>query len=101
MSEFNIEYRVRTRLKSQVLTDFVVELTPAPPTMRDESEDWWTLMVDVTSNVKGSGIEVYLRSPDGEVVEQSFHLGFSASNSESEYEALIARLRLAKALQAQ
>ena len=56
LSKFDIEYWVRTSLKSQVLTDFVVEFIPEPPTTRDESEDWWTLMVDGASNVKGSGI---------------------------------------------
>lgn len=55
-------------------------------------------MVDGASNIKGSGIGVYLNSHDGEVIKQSFSLEFSTSNNEAEYEALIARLRLAKAL---
>lgn len=38
---------------------------------------------------------VRLKSPTWEVLEQSFHLGFLASNNEAEYEALIAGLRLA------
>ena len=69
LSEFDIAYQVRTSLKSQVLADFVVELTPGPPTTRDESKDWWTLMVDGASNVKISGVGVYFRSLDGEVIE--------------------------------
>ena len=52
-------------------------------------------MVDGASNVKGSSVGVHYKSPDGEVIEQSFHLGFNASNNEAEYEALIAGLRLA------
>ena len=55
-------------------------------------------MVDEASNVKGSGVGVYRRSPDGEVIEQSFRLGFNASNNEAEYEALIAILNLTKTL---
>ena len=52
-------------------------------------------MVDGASNVKDSGIGVYCRSTDGEVIEQFFRLRLKASNNEAEYEALIAGLRLA------
>ena len=55
-------------------------------------------MVDGASNVKGLGIVVYLKSTNNEVIEQSFRLGFKASNNEAECEALIAGLQLAKAL---
>ena len=98
LSEFDIEYRVRTSLKSQIFADFVAELTPDPPTTNIKPEDWWTLMVNEASNVKGSGVGVYCRSLDSEIIEQSFRLGFNASNNDAEYEALIAGLRLAKTL---
>lgn len=55
-------------------------------------------MVNRVSNVKGSGIEVYLKSPNHEVIKQSFRQGFKDSNNEVEYEALIAGLWLAKKL---
>lgn len=98
LSEFDIEYRARTSLKSQVLVDFVAELTPDPPKTNDEPEEPWTLMVDGATNVKGSGVGVYLKSPHNEVIKQPFQLGFKASNNEAEYEALIAGLQLVKAL---
>lgn len=41
-----------------------------------------------------------LVSPDGRMLEQSIHLGFKASNNEAEYEALIAGLKLAAAMEA-
>ena len=56
LSEYDIEYQVRTSLKSQVLADFVAELTPDPSMTSSQEENWWTLMVDGASNVKGSGI---------------------------------------------
>ncbi|KAF8077386.1 hypothetical protein N665_1041s0001 [Sinapis alba] len=56
----------------------------------------WILPVDGASSNKGSGIGIHLQSPTGELFEQSFQLGFAASNNEAEYEALIAGLRLAK-----
>ncbi|KAF8113529.1 hypothetical protein N665_0049s0044 [Sinapis alba] len=55
----------------------------------------WILHVDGASSNKGSGIGVHLQSPTGELIEQSFRLGFAASNNEAEYEALITGLRLA------
>lgn len=68
--------------------------------MNDEPKQQWTLMVNRASNVKGSSIGVYLKSPNHEVIKQSFRIGFKASNNEAEYEALIAGLWLAKALRA-
>ncbi|KAF8114408.1 hypothetical protein N665_0038s0032 [Sinapis alba] len=50
----------------------------------------WILHVDGASSNKGSGISVHLQSPTGELIKQSFQLGFTASNNEAEYEALIA-----------
>lgn len=46
--------------------------------------------MDGASNTWGSRIEIVLGSPEG--VEHSLKLGFSASNNEIEYEALVAKL---------
>ncbi|XP_024015916.1 uncharacterized protein LOC112089172 [Eutrema salsugineum] len=100
LSECNIEYRGRTATKSQVLADFLVKLPPelvkANPVIQP-----WILHADGSSSHKGSGVGIRLKSPEGEVFEQSFHLGFPASNNEAEYEALIAGLRLAKGIGAE
>ncbi|XP_020421432.1 uncharacterized protein LOC109949728 [Prunus persica] len=53
---------------------------------------------DGASNHKGSGAGVVIITPDGTLLEQAITLGFSASNNEAEYEALLAGLRLAKEL---
>ncbi|XP_020412006.1 uncharacterized protein LOC109947048 [Prunus persica] len=60
--------------------------------------DMWQLHVDGASNHKGSGAGVVIITPDGSLLEQAITLGFSASNNEAEYEALLAGLRLAKEL---
>lgn len=67
LSKFDTEYQARISLQSQVLADFIVKLILDLPTMRDNSEDSWVLMVD--TNVKGLGIGVYLRSPQEEIIE--------------------------------
>jgi len=41
-----------------------------------------------------TGAGIILISPEGIKVEKSFRLGFSTSNNEAEYEALLAGLRM-------
>jgi len=95
LSEYDIEYRTRTSLKAQVLADFVIEL-PLVDLDGTNSNKKWLLHVDGSSNREGSGVGIQLTSPTGEVIEQSFRLGFNASNNESEYKALIAGIKLAQ-----
>ena len=57
------------------------------------------MFVDGASNSRESGAGVVLISPDGIMHEHSLRLSFNASNNEAEYEALIAGLGLAQALQ--
>ena len=48
--------------------------------------------MDGTANQKGSRIGIVMISPDGITLEKSLRLGFSATNNEAEYEALLAGL---------
>ena len=41
-----------------------------------------------------------MKTPIGEIIEQSLQLGFKASNNEEEYETMVARLQLVKSLDA-
>jgi len=43
----------------------------------------------------GAGIGIVLTTPEGSIIEQSFTLGFPASNNEAEYEAVLAGLQAA------
>ncbi|KAL0716302.1 hypothetical protein Bca4012_065624 [Brassica carinata] len=97
LSEYDVEYRPRTCAKSQVLADFLVEL-PMGDMTNTEPNTTWILHVDGSSSRKGSGIGIWLTSPTGEILEQSFRFEFHASNNEAEYEALVAGLRLARGL---
>ncbi|KAK3036041.1 hypothetical protein RJ639_030742 [Escallonia herrerae] len=56
------------------------------------------LYVDGSSAIGSSGAEIILISPKGFVVEYTLRFGFQTSNNEAEYEALLARIRLAHAL---
>ena len=57
--------------------------------------NWWTLNVDEASRKIRAGIGLQLKSPTGEKIKQAIRLGFSASNNESEYEAILAGVELA------
>ena len=81
-----------------MLVDFIAEL-PQSETCPDNL-DWWNLNTDRASRQFSVGIGLQLRIPSGDKIEQAIRLGFSASNNESEYEAIIAGLKLAAALSA-
>ncbi|KFK23034.1 hypothetical protein AALP_AAs55118U000100, partial [Arabis alpina] len=98
LSEYDIDYRDRTSAKSQVLADFLIELPDEIKEVEVPSLPW-LLHVDGASSKSCSGVGIRLTSPTKEVLEQSFRLGFDASNNEAEYEALLAGLRLAKGLE--
>ncbi|MCI51251.1 gag-pol polyprotein, partial [Trifolium medium] len=96
LSEFDISYVPRGAIKSQVLADFVLELTNPPNESKPRP---WTLSVDDSSNLRGSGAGVVLEGPDGVLIEQSLRFAFKASNNQAEYEALIAGMKLAKEME--
>ncbi|KAF8095065.1 hypothetical protein N665_0342s0016 [Sinapis alba] len=96
LTEYDISYKSRPAIKAQVLANFIIEIPPDQAADLNIPVKSWILHVDRASSNKGSGIGVHLQSPTGEFIEQSFQLGFAASNNEAEYEELIAGLRLAK-----
>ena len=93
LSEYGIQYKPRLSKKGQVLADFLTEI-PQPNTCPNE-KGWWILCVDGAARQSGAKIGLQLASLTGERIEQAIRLGFSASNNESEYEAMIAGLELA------
>ncbi|RVW81428.1 Pol polyprotein [Vitis vinifera] len=99
LSEFGIEFQPRLSKKGQVMADFVLEYSRRPNQHHELSEqEWWTLRVDGASRSSGSGVGLVLQSPTGEHLEQAIRMGFSASNNEAEYEAILSGLDLALAL---
>ena len=49
----------------------------------------WKLYVDGAANQRGSGVGLFLITPEGATIEKSLRLGFSATNDEVKYEALV------------
>ena len=92
LSEFGIQYKPRLAKKEQVLVGFLAEIPQSGASQG--SLNWWTLNVDGASRQTGAGIGLQLKSLVEEKIEQAIHLGFSATNNESEYEAIIAGIEL-------
>ncbi|KAJ9553755.1 hypothetical protein OSB04_017800 [Centaurea solstitialis] len=101
LSGFDIEFKPKTAIKSQVLADFVAEFSPGlEPTTCDEvvmisDNKPWILYVDGSSNVRGCGLGIVLKSSQGGNIAYSVRCEFKATNNEAEYEALIAGLDIA------
>ncbi|KAJ9536787.1 hypothetical protein OSB04_un000011 [Centaurea solstitialis] len=101
LSGFDIEFKPKTAIKSQVLADFVAEFSPGlEPTTCDEvvmisDNRPWILYVDGSSNVRGCGLGIVLKSSQGGNIVYSVRCEFKATNNEAEYEALIAGLDIA------
>ena len=49
----------------------------------------WRVYVDGAANQRGSGVGLVLISPNSIAIEKSLRLGFSATNNEAEYKALL------------
>ncbi|XP_060972386.1 uncharacterized protein LOC133038302 [Cannabis sativa] len=105
LSEYDISYKPRTALKSQVLADFIADFTPNSQVQAEkelchltegQANGTWELHVDGSSNVRGSGLGLVLTSPQGEKIEQAIRCGYKATNNEAGYEAMIAGVGLAK-----
>ena len=94
----------RTLIKGQVLTDLVAEF--AEGLAENESEEHrmgeksvglvmaqeplqWKVYVDGTANQKGFGVGLVLISLEKLIIEKLLKLGFSATNNEAKYEALL------------
>ena len=99
LREFEVQYRLRTAVKGQVVTDFIVEFT----NMEDQgAEEYtqWSIHTDKLSNRQAGGASTVLHSPEGDEIECMVRLDFPTTNNEAKYEALMARLNLAKATKA-
>ena len=104
LGAFDTKYMPCTSIKGQVLTNLIAEFVEGPA--ENESKEHrigeksislvtvqeplqWKVYVDGAANQKGSGVGLVLISPEKLIVEKSLRLGFSATNNEAEYEALL------------
>ena len=101
---FDIKYMSRTSIKGQVLADLVAKFAEPPiETLTEQHASevkhvgvasvpkppCWKVYVDGVANQRGSEVGLVLITPKGATIEKSLRLGFSATNNEVEYKALM------------
>ena len=99
----------RTSIKGQVLTHLVAEFTEATVEKSGEQQNMdrksvrvisiqeplsWKVYVDGATNHRRSEVGLVLISPESIAIEKSLRLGFSATNNEAEYKALLAGMNM-------
>src|SRR4051812_3713105 len=91
---FEITYKPRRAIKSQVLADFVAEWTEAD--LPKEYSSYSNCMYfDDSKMLAGLGAGVILTSPMGDTVRYMLQIMYTDSNNAAEYEALLHGLRMA------
>ena len=74
LSNYDVEYKPRIVIKSQVLTDFIVDFNSELEkeaqleacNVAIEEDKPWIIHVDGSSNIRGSGLDIILKSPQGQ-----------------------------------
>ena len=94
----------RTSVKGQVLADLMAEFTEpsleelstthnmdgkSVDTISLQELSYWKVYIDGVANQRGFGVGLVLISPEKLTIEKSLRLGFSATNNEAEYKALL------------
>lgn len=77
LSEYDIQYGLRGRIKSQVLAYFLAEFNLLED---DEAPQKWTILVEDASNIKGSSIMILLEEPGNILIEEAYKFEFKAIN---------------------
>ena len=91
---YKIRYIPRVAKKSQVITDFLMEIQSFKPTVKEltilpEEGMWWILNTDGASNKEGAGIRVIIESSSRVVIEEAFRVEEQMANNKVEYKAVI------------
>ena len=104
LEAFDIKYMPRTFVMGQVFVNLVAEFVETPLEEIVERQNMngksvgaislqeplsWKVYVDGAANHRGSGVGLVLISPERITIEKSLRLGFSATNNEAEYEAVL------------
>ena len=79
-----------------MVADFITEFTNVEGQGTEEYPQW-SIHTDGSSNRQAGGAGIVHHSLEGDEIECMVHLNFPTINNKAEYEALVARLDLAKA----
>ena len=93
LSEFDIQYRLRTAIKGQAVADFFTEFTQSEGKEVGATAQW-SIHTDGSSNRRIGGAEVVIQTPKGDKIECMIQMDFLMTNNKVEYKALVAGLNL-------
>ena len=111
LGAFDIKYMPRISVKGQILAALVAEFTELALEEMSTTQNldgksigmislqkppFWKVYVDEAANQRGSRVGLVLISPEKFTIEKSLKLGFSATNNEVEYEALLEGVRMVR-----
>nr|GEV86028.1 gypsy retrotransposon integrase-like protein 1 [Tanacetum cinerariifolium] len=101
LEAFDITYRPRTSICSQVLADFIAKKAdkggpPAEVQIEETVPEPWVLFTNGSSCLEGSGAKLILINLEGKEFTYALRFEFYALNNKAEYEALIAGMRIAE-----
>jgi ribonuclease HI len=98
LSPLDITYEKQKAINSQVLPDFTAEWLELQNAGTPNLSSVWTKYFDGSKRIQGAGAGVVLISPQGDKLKYVLRMSFpQASNNEAEYEALLHRMKMAKA----
>ena len=100
LSEFVIQYRLRTAIKGQAMADFIAEFAQSED-KGEENAAQWNIHTDRSSNRQAGGAGVVIQTLEGDKIKCMIRLDFPTTNNEAEYEALVAGLDFARAVGAE
>ena len=83
---FDITYKPRRAIKSQVLADFVAEWTEAGLPKEYDTYSNWVMYFDGSKMLAWLGAGIVLTSPTGDVVQYVLQILYTDSNNTAEYE---------------
>jgi hypothetical protein len=98
LSMYDIVYRPRTVIKTQALSDFVVECTETQTPPKERELKYWTINFNRSLQLQGVGARILVTSPKGENFKYLLQMHFPASNNAAEYKAPLHGLRIATTL---
>lgn len=98
VGSIRITFTPRKAIKSQALANFVAEWTEMQSAIPNSPPEHWKMYFDGSLKLGGAGSGVLFISPSGEQIKYVLKILWSATNNETEHEALLHGLRLAVSL---
>ena len=95
LGTYSIDFRGRQTIKSQVLADFIAELTDMQAPVLADQPEHWVMYFNGSLNLDGAGAGIFFISPSGDHLQYVLRIHFLASNYTAKYEACLHGLRIA------